>query len=129
MRIYLGRDYHRLREIAVGKASPTGPVVIVRVVHDTDDRDRFVKKFYVEGDERVEKVLGDMGMLLSQEKPIANPGSSEIHIDESEKTKLPDSKSDKDLPDSYLCKVHNRVHKKGSSQYIACFDKNFKLPE
>lgn len=114
MRIYLAKNYH---EVCAGGE-------VQRVVVDWDSKK---PRFYIEGDEKAEQAMRNLGML---EGPIT---------DEAELATLPAEPVSKDkpptgdlnapaprLPESYTCRVHQKEHKKGSSLYAVCFSKNFK---
>lgn len=113
MRIYLAKNY---REVSIGEA-------ILEVVTDWDFKP---PRYFIEGTQAQEDALKGLGML---EEPLADGEGPERSVpvqksaEESADELNPPAPR---LPESYMCKVHQKEHKKGSSLYAVCFSKNFK---
>lgn len=109
MKIYLNSYYHG--ELCAGTSK------ILKVEIDADHPGRF---FVIAG-EKEREVLERMGMLEDQ----GPEDVSEVREDATPKDDVKKTPAPVEQPASYVCKIHKREHKAGSSAYIACFDQNF----
>lgn len=109
MRIYLKQNY---REVYTRKHGLL-PVLT--------DRDVNPKRFYVDAPEDAEATLQTLDMLEDNFEP-----RTEVPVEVPKTPEKPEGKKSPELklPESYMCKTHQREHKRGSSQYAACFGKN-----
>lgn len=106
MKIYLDRDYG---EVCAGSTR------ILTVHRDEPNR------FYVIGGDAERDALAKLGMLeeIGDEVPEEQPPESQP-VRETKPAPEPQAS-----PASYVCRIHKREHKAGSSAYIACYDANF----
>lgn len=118
MRIFLAKNYH---EVCAGGG-------VQRVVVDWDFKP---PRYYIEGDEKALEAMRSLGML---EVPRDGDddgadGLATVPVEYTSKDKPPTGDLNPPaprLPESYICRVHQKDHKKGSSLYAVCFSKNFK---
>ena len=113
MKIYLNKDYG---EVCAGSSK------IRRVFIDQNSNRPFI-----EGGPEERNALAKLGMLFQDDFEEPEEVDATLENDVNALEVNAEAKSEAEAPpDSYLCKVHNRQHKKGSSAYVACWDKNLK---
>jgi hypothetical protein len=84
------------------------------------DSDSGRKRFYIEAGRAEEAVLAKLGLLEHQEQDAPEP------VPEAPPASAPPEPVGKQLPESYVCKLHKgKTHKQGTSAYVTCFDANF----
>lgn len=115
MKVYLNQNY---REVCAG----TPEILVVRLELEPGKEPRY----YLECTEEQRDVLDNLGFL--EATPLKTPELDDVE-DEGDEGGEGEDAPPPPLPDSYTCVEHKKTHKKGTSAYAACFEKNFKKPE